>query len=226
MTRTQRTVEQPRYTRSEEVVNAATHGLGAALGVAGLVFLIVRAVAIGRDGSVWAAAIYGSALIFLYVFSALHHAMPHGSVKKLFLSFDHSGIFLLIAGSYTPFCLLMPEGQKWILFAIIWSMAAIGITIQVTAFLTERSDAYEKVAYLMHLTMAWIPMAWAGSIVFGALAPIGLWLLVAGGLAYTIGVVFYLWRDLPFNHAVWHVFVIGGSTFHFFSIFFYVIPAA
>lgn len=218
------TLEDARYTPLEEFFNALTHGLGAGLGIAALVLLIVQAVTIGRDGSIMPAIVFGSTLIFLYLFSALHHAMPEGKLKTLFLSFDHSGIYLLIAGSYTPFCLLMPEGQKWILFAIIWSLATIGLIVQITAFATGRSDTYEKYAFLFYIAMGWIPMAWAGSIVFSALAPTGFNLLLAGGLAYCFGVIFYLWRRFPFNHAVWHLFVIAGSTLHFFSIFLYVIP--
>jgi hemolysin III len=213
-----------RYTPTEEFFNALTHGLGAGLGIAALILLIIRAVSIGREGSLMAAIIFGSALIFLYLSSALHHAMPEGGLKKLFLSFDHTGIYLLIAGSYTPFCLLMPDGQKWILFAIIWSIAAIGMAVQITAFATGRNETYEKYAFLFYIAMGWVPMAWAGNVVFGALAPTGVNLLVAGALAYCFGVIFYLWRRFPFNHAVWHLFVIAGSTLHFFSIFLYVIP--
>lgn len=215
-----------RYSRVEEWVNAATHGVGALLGIAGLVFLILRAIAMGRDGSLPAVILYGSALIFLFVFSALHHAFPGGRIKQIFLSLDHSGIFLLIAGTYTPFCLLMPPGQGWILFAVIWTLAITGIAGQSIAFLTGQSDRYERIGFLLHLAMAWAPMLLAGAIVFKALAPTGLFLLVAGGLAYTVGVLFYIWKGLPFNHAIWHLFVIGGSTFHFFSIFLFVIPAS
>lgn len=106
-----------RYSRLEEWLNAGTHGVGAVLGVAGLVLLVVRAVTVGRDGSLPAVILYGSALILLYSFSAIHHAIPRGAIKKVFLSLDHSGIFFLIAGTYTPFCLLMPAGQGWILLA-------------------------------------------------------------------------------------------------------------
>lgn len=214
-----------RYTRTEEWINAATHGVGALLGIAGLVILIVQAVANGRPGSLAAVIVYGAALILLYSFSALHHALHDGSLKQLFLSLDHSGIYLLIAGTYTPFCLLMPEGQGWTLFGVIWGMAALGLAVQVTAFLTGRSDAYEKVAFGFYLAMAWTPILWAGGMMFGSLPPLGFGLLAAGGIAYSTGVIFYLWRKLPFNHAIWHLFVVGGSALHFFSILLFVIPA-
>jgi len=215
-----------RYTRVEEWINAATHGVGALLGIAGLIILIIQAISVGRPGSLAAVIVYGSALILLYSFSAIHHALLDGTIKQIFLSLDHSGIYLLIAGTYTPFCLLMPPGQGWALFGLIWGMAVIGITAQSIAFLTGRSDAYEKFAFALHLAMGWIPILWAGGIMFGALPPIGFGLLAAGGGAYSIGVLFYLWRRLPYNHAIWHLFVVGGSAFHFFSILFFVVPAS
>lgn len=214
-----------RYSHVEEWVNSATHGVGALLGIAGLVLLILQALAVGRPGSLAAVILYGGALIFLFSFSSLHHALQGGMLKKIFLSLDHSGIFLLIAGTYTPFCLLMPSGQGWILFALIWSLAITGIVAQSIAFLTGHSDRYEKVAFLLYLGLGWLPIFFAGAIVLEVLAPTGLFLLVAGGLAYSIGVIFYIWKGLPFNHAIWHLFVVGGSTFHYFSILLFVIPA-
>lgn len=214
-----------RYSRTEEWLNSATHGVGALLGVAGLVLLILKALADGRDGSLTAVILYGSALIFLYLSSALHHGIPHGVFKKIFLSLDHSGIYLLIAGTYTPFCLLMPQEEAWTLLILIWSLAAIGISVQTAAFVSGHGQRYEKIGFLLHLAMSWIPILFAGSIILENLVTPGLMLLIAGGLSYSIGVIFYKWRRLPYNHAVWHLFVVGGSAFHFFSIFLYVVPA-
>jgi hemolysin III len=213
-----------RYTRVEEWIHAATHGLGALLGIVGLILLILQAISVGRPGSLAAVIVYGVALILLYSFSSIHHALTDGALKQFFLSLDHTGIYLLIAGTYTPFCLLMPEGQGWGLFGLIWGLALIGITTQSIAFLTGRSDAYERFAFAFHLAMGWVPILWAGGIIFGALPPIGLGLLIAGGIAYSVGVLFYLWRRIPYNHAIWHLFVVGGSTFHFFSILLFVVP--
>lgn len=215
-----------RYSRTEEWLNAATHGVGALLGIAGLVLLILKAVADGRDGSLTAVILYGSALIFLYLSSALHHGISHGVFKKVFLSLDHSGIYLLIAGTYTPFCLLMPPAEAWTLLILIWSLAAIGISVQTAAFVTGHGERYEKIGFMLHLGMSWIPILFAGSIILENLVTPGLMLLIAGGLSYSIGVIFYKWRRLPYNHAIWHLFVVGGSAFHFFSIFLYVVPAA
>ncbi len=213
-----------RYPRSEERLNAATHAMGALLGVVGLVLLVDEADTLGRSGTMAAVIIYGAAMVALFSFSALHHAVSRPRLKQFLLAGDHCGIYLLIAGTYTPFCLLMPAGQEWTLLALVWGMAGAGITIQMTAFLTGRSDGYERFAFVYYLAMGWIPIVWAGGDVLRVLAPWGLGLLVAGGLAYSVGVTFYLWKRLPYGHAVWHLFVVAGSALHFFSIFLYVVP--
>ena len=213
-----------RYPRHEERVNAATHALGAVLSVVGLSFLVFEANSVGRSGSLIAVAVYGLALISLFLFSALHHAVSHPRVKHILLALDHAGIYLLIAGTYTPFCLLMPPGREGDLMALIWGLAGVGITVQLAAFLAKRNDGYERFAFVFYLAMGWIPILWAGDYVLGALAPLGLDLLVAGGVAFSVGVIFYLWKRLPYGHALWHLFVVVGAAFHFFSIFHYVIP--
>ena len=215
-----------RYSQAEERLNAATHAFGAALAAVGLVFLVIHADNDGRYGSLSAVIVYGTALMLLFLFSALHHAVKRPRIKQFLLALDHSGIYLLIAGTYTPFCLLMPSGQEWVLLVIIWSLAMGGIAIQLTAFLARRSDAYERFSFIFYLAMGWIPILWAGEEVFGALMPLGLALLVAGGIAFSVGVVFYLWKRLPYSHAVWHLFVVSGTAFHYFSIYHYVVPEA
>ena len=212
------------YPRAEERLNAATHAFGAFLGVVGLVFLVIQADTVGRPNSVPAVIVYGIALVMLFLFSALHHAALRPRIKHILLGLDHGGIYLLIAGTYTPFCLLMPRGKEWILLSLVWGLAMLGIAIQVVWFLTGRSGAYERTAFGFYLALGWMPMLWAGEDVVRVLAPMGLALLVAGGVAFTIGVVFYLWKHLPYGHAVWHLFVVAGCGFHFFSIFYYVVP--
>lgn len=214
------------FPRSEERVNAATHALGALLSVVGLVFLIDQAGTVGRSGSLPAVIVYGTALVLLFLFSALHHAVWRPRLKQFLLALDHCGIYLLIAGTYTPFCLLMPDGQGWALLAFVWSLALGGTTVQVCAFITGRSEHYEKYAFLFYLALGWIPMLIVADVIFTILQPMGLALLAAGGITYSAGVIFYLWRSLRFGHAIWHLFVVAGSTFHFFSIFYYVVPAA
>lgn len=215
-----------RYPRPEERVNAATHGVAALLSVVGLVFLALQADAVGKAGSVPAVIVYGLSMIFLFVFSATHHAVVQPRIKRFLLALDHSGIYLLIAGTYTPFCLLMPPGQEWLLFGIVWGLAFTGIAVQVLSFLTGYSDLYERFAFVFYLALGWIPMVWTSGDVAAKLAWWGFALIFAGGLAYSIGVIFYLWKRLPYGHAVWHLFVVGGCAFHFFAIFHHVIPVA
>ena len=213
-----------RYPRAEEQLNAATHGFGAVLSAVGLVFLALQAQSVGRAGSVPAIVIYGVALVLLFLSSALHHAVVRPKFKHFLLAFDHCGIYLLIAGTYTPFCLLMPAGQEWQLLALVWGLATVGITVQVAAFLAGRSDGYERIAFVFYLALGWVPVLWAGDKIYRNLAPAGLNLLFAGGMAFSIGVVIYLWKRLPYGHAVWHLFVVAGCALHFFAIFHYVIP--
>jgi hemolysin III len=191
-----------------------------------LVFLILQAVNGGRVGSLPVVIIYGATMLFLFSFSALHHALRQPRLKHIFLALDHCGIYLLIAGTYSPFCLLMPAGQQWVSLAIVWALAAIGVSVQSVAFLTKHSDGYEKISFVFYLAMGWIPILLAGDHVFKVLAPAGVTLLIAGGVTYSIGVIFYLWKGLPYGHAVWHVFVVAASALHFFSILYYVVPAA
>ena len=215
---------EERYSPAEERINAAIHGFGVLLGVAALVFLVVEASAVGRDGSLPAVIVYGGALVLLFLFSTLYHAVSRGTIKRVFHSLDHSGIYLLIAGTYTPFCLLMPAGEGWVLFAVIWLLAAVGIAVQAAAFLIGWEARYERVAFLYYLAMSWIPILWASGVVFEALPTPGIALLIAGGIAYSVGVVFYLWKRLRFNHAVWHLFVVAGSALHYFSVLLYIVP--
>jgi hemolysin III len=215
---------EERYPRAEERLNAATHAFGAFLSAVGLVMLVIQADRVGRTGSMPAVIVYGAALVLLFLFSALHHSVLRPRLKQLFLAFDHCGIFLLIAGTYTPLCLLMPPGQEWALLSFVWGLAIGGISIQLAAFLTRRSDGYERFAFVFYLAMGWIPILWVGEDVLRTLAPVGLALLVAGGIAFSFGIVFYLWKRLPYGHALWHLFVVSGCAFHFFSIFYYVVP--
>ncbi len=212
------------FTIEEERLNAVTHAAGALLAAIGLIWLLLQALHLGQAGSLAASAVYGSALVLLYVFSSLHHTLRHPRAKQVFLAFDHCGIYLLIAGTYTPFSLLMTSDEARLLLSFVWGAAALGITIQMTAFLAGRSDDYERFAFVFYLAMGWVPLLWIGNDIWNALAPAGLALLVAGGIAYSTGVIFYLWKSLFHNHAVWHLFVIAGSVLQFFSILFYVVP--
>ena len=203
----------------EEIANAVTHGIGAVLSAAALALIVVLA---AFTGSVWAivtSAIYGATLFLTYLSSALYHGTWHRAAKSVFLAADHCAIFLLIAGTYTPITLLaFPKPLGWVLFGVIWGMALIGIAVRLWL------GRLHWFLIPVFLGMGWIGFPWSETI-FESLGTGGAWLLLSGGLAYTAGVVFYLWRSLPFNHAVWHLFVIGGSVCHFLAIAIYALPA-
>lgn len=207
------------YTRREEVVNAVTHGIGAVLSVAALVLLIVAASINGTAWHVVSFTIYGISMLLLYFNSTMVHALKEGKAKDLFEIFDHSSIYLFIAGTYTPFLLVAIRGTLgWTLFGIIWGVALFGVAFK--AFFTKK---FLFMSTLFYLAMGWlIVLAW-GPLV--ATVPYGgMVLLVAGGLMYTLGTLFYVWRGFPFHHAIWHLFVLVGSVLHFFAIFIYLTP--
>ncbi|MBW8638292.1 hemolysin III family protein [Hoeflea sp. WL0058] len=208
----------------EERWNAATHALGTLLAVAGLILLLGRAGVAGASDNFALCALYGAALVLLYSFSALHHAISHPGAKHVFLALDHCGIYLLIAGTYTPFCLIMPPGQGWLLLAFIWGLAGVGISVQMTCFVTGYSNHYERFGFIAYLALGWIPLLWVWDDVVTGIPTSGLALLAAGGLAYTTGVAFYLWRTLVHHHAIWHLFVVAGSALQFLTIYLYVAP--
>ena len=205
-------------TLPEEIANAVTHGIGAALSIACLVALVVVAASGGGALAVTAVAIFGASLILLYLTSTLYHAIPHRKAKHVLRTLDHCTIFLLIAGTYTPVALLAPPGgPDWLLFAIVWTLAAIGIALRVAG-----GTRYRKVKMALYLVMGWLVVAWAGPMVEG-LGFGGSGLLLAGGIAYTVGIAFYIWDRLPFNHAVWHLFVMAGSAAHVCAVAYYMV---
>ncbi|MBJ6361358.1 hemolysin III family protein [Paenibacillus sp. GCM10012307] len=207
------------YTRREEVANAITHGIGALLSVAALVLLIVFASLKGTAWHVVSFTIYGSAMLLLYVSSTLVHSFPEGKVKNLFEIMDHSCIYIFIAGTYTPILFNVVKGTTgWVLFGIVWGAALAGVVFK--SFFASR---FLFTSTLLYIAMGWIIIFAWGPLVEN-MAPGGLKLLISGGLLYTFGTVFYMWRSFPFHHAVWHLFVLGGSVLHFFSILLYVLP--
>lgn len=208
----------PRYSTAEEIASSLTHGLGIVLSIAGLAILVAFA-ALGGSGMALAASIvYGTTLILLFTASTLYHGIPHAGAKPILRVLDHAAIFLLIAGTYTPFTLVTLRGPwGYTLFAIVWLLAAIGIALE----LRRVRNRYVMVA--LYLAMGWIGVVAIGPLL-DRLAPAGLWLLFGGGLCYTLGVPFYLWRRLPYNHAWWHVFVLAGSVLQFLAVLLYVLP--
>ncbi len=207
------------YSFGEEIANSVTHGIGALLAVAGLIVLISAAVVHGNTWHIVSSSIFGSSMILLYLASTLYHSIPAPRAKKILRLFDHIAIYLLIAGTYTPFLLVNLRGPwGWSLFALVWGIALTGIILKVTPLGHKRG-----LSLSLYLILGWIILV-AIKPLLNYLDPGGIRLLVAGGLAYTGGVVFYIWKRLPYNHAIWHLFVLAGSCLHFFAVLFYVIP--
>jgi len=213
------TAESPRYSLGEEIAHSVTHGIGVILSVAGLVVLVTFAALRGNAWHVVSCSIFGATLIFLYTASTLYHSITDARAKKVLRVLDHSAIFLLIAGTYTPFTLVtLRGGWGWTLFVLVWGLALVGIVYKITA-----KNRYRLLSVLLYLGMGWLVLIAIKPMVTSVAVP-GLLLLLAGGLCYTLGLVFFVWRSLPYSHAVWHLFVLAGSICHFFAVLLYVIP--
>jgi len=204
-----------KLTSGEEIVNSITHGIGALLSIVALIVLIIVA---GQHGDMWhlvSFSIYGSTLILLYLSSTLYHSFSSPRIKNLFARFDHISIFLLIAGTYTPILLTsMRSVWGWTLFGIIWGLALAGAIIR-SIYLHR----FRKLMVAVYLLMGWM-FVLAGKQIYLSLPSVSLTFLVLGGIAYSVGVIFYMWRNLPYAHGIWHLFVLAGSVLHFFAIYF------
>ncbi len=210
--------EPQTYSRGEELANSITHGTGIVLGIAGLAVLTAFASVYGEARHIVAVSIFGTAMIVMYTASTLYHSITHPRAKQALRVFDHAAIFLLIAGTYTPFTLVTLHGALgWALFGIVWALAVLGIVLQIVSL-----ERWAFLSLILYLGMGWA-VVFALKPLLHSLPPGGVTLLVLGGLAYTIGVVFYV-RRRPYFHAIWHGFVLAGSIFHFFAILLYVIP--
>lgn len=203
------------YLILNEVFNSVTHGIGFGLSIAGLVVLIVAAVRTGEAVRVVSYTIYGSSLVMLYLFSTLYHSLSFTKAKTVFKIFDHSCIYILIAGTYTPFSLVTIGGvQGWVLFGIIWGLALAGI-IYKSIFIGH----YRKLSLAIYLMMGWLCLFFIKPL-YNGLGKDGFILLFSGGMAFTVGAVFYSLK-IKFMHVVWHFFVIAGTILMYFSILFY-----
>lgn len=209
------------YTVGEEIFSAVSHGVGAALSVAALVTLVLRAAASGDLCSVISAAIFGGSLVILYTMSTLYHALVPARAKHVFRIFDHVTIFVLIAGTYTPYllvCLRLHDRiAAWIIFFVLWGLTAIG-----AVFDSIMLDKFHKIEMVLFVAMGWCILI-RGGVLVEALAPDGLALLLAGGICYTVGILFFALHKIPYMHSVWHLFVLAGSILHYFSVYFYVL---
>lgn len=209
---------QSRYSVREEIANCLIHGLGIVLSIVGLVVLVGFASAQGSVRDIAAGSVFGTTLILVYTTSTLYHGIPLPRAKQILRTLDHIAIFLLIAGTYTPFTLAAIGGPLgWTLFALIWGIAALGIVFELT-FLRR----YTWLAVGLYLLMGWAALV-AIKPLAASMAPGGLTLLLLGGAMYTLGVLFYLWRRLPYSHAVWHLFVLAGSVLHYLAILLYIV---
>lgn len=207
------------YTRGEEIANAVTHGIGTLLAVAALVLLIVFATRYGDGWYITSYTIYGISMFILYLGSTLYHSIISKNAKKILRIFDHAAIYLLIAGTYTPFTLTILRGKTgWWIFGVIWTLAIVGILMKV--FWVGK---YEGISTMVYIIMGWL-IIFAIRKLFILIPTQGIILLVAGGIIYTIGAVLFMFDKIPYNHAVWHLFVIGGSACHFFCILLYLFP--
>jgi hemolysin III len=203
----------------EEIFNSITCGIGFCLSVAALVVLIVSA---NRAGDAWrmvGVSIYGTSLALLFLFSTLYHAIPSKKAKDVFELLDHCTIYVLIAGTYTPFALVTLRGPwGWSLLGTVWGLAFFGIVFKI--FFVSRFRVFSAIVYLL--------MGWLAVVVLRPflqhLAAAGIGWLLAGGVIYSAGLIFYAWKQLPFHHTVWHVFVLAGSGCHFVAVLKYVLP--
>ncbi len=202
---------------AEEVANVITHGLGVVLGVAALSILVVQAAIYGTAWHVVAMSIYGATLVILYLSSTLYHSFAFTRARNFFKMMDHISIYLLIAGTYTPFTLINLRGAwGWSIFGVIWGLAIIGIVMKI--FFTGQ---LELLSTFIYLGMGWIIII-AVRPLYRSVEPMGLVWLLIGGLSYSLGVIFFRMHRLKFHHFIWHLFVLGGSVSHFFGILYYV----
>ncbi|NTV09818.1 MAG: hemolysin III family protein [Zoogloea sp.] len=209
----------PQYSFGEEVANGITHGVGILLAIIGLAVLTAFSTLNGDAWHVVACSIFGATLVLAYTASTLYHSIQVERFKRALRALDHSSIFLLIAGTYTPFMLVNLRGVwGWSLFAVIWTLALIGIVARLLL-----KGRLHGLVVALYVAMGWAVVV-AVKPMLQHVATGGLVLLAAGGIAYTAGVPFYKWRRLPYNHAIWHGFVLLGSALHFFAVLFYVIP--
>jgi len=204
----------PFYSVQEEIANSVTHGIGAGLAIAGLAVLVVLAVRYGDPWQIVSVSIFGASLVLLYSASTLYHAVQQPRLKSVLRKLDHASIYLLIAGTYTPFLLISLRGPTgWTLLAVVWIMATLGVLWKI--FFTGR---FEVIATIVYILMGWMGVV-AVRDMLANVPPAGVLFLFAGGIVYTLGVIFYAIEKIPYNHAVWHLFVLGGSICHFAAVF-------
>ena len=207
------------YSLGEEIANSITHGIGIVLAIAALGILNAFAGIYGNAWHIVSVSIYGTTLVLLYTASTLYHSIQNPRVKSILRILDHSAIYLLIAGTYTPFTLVNLRGSwGWWLFGVIWGFAVLGVVFKMSLMKRWRS-----VSLGLYIGMGWVVVV-AIKPLIASVAASGIVFLLLGGLAYMVGILFYGWRKMKYHHAVWHLFVLTGSILHFFAVLLYVIP--
>lgn len=197
----------------QELANMYTHLAGVILSLIATVYLVYRAMSGGDVFQIISVWIYGVSLVIMYLASTIYHAVKQQSLKQVFQLIDHSAIYLLIAGTYTPFTLVwMREGGGLWIFWIVWSMAILGISYKLLFI-----NKYPFVSLIFYLIMGWLIVV-RYDLLLKEVPPTALYWIAAGGICYSLGVAFYIWKKLPYHHAIWHVFVLGGSLCHFFAV--------
>lgn len=202
------------YTLTEEICHCTIHGLGIILSIAGLVILAAFSSVYGNAWTVVSTALFGASMIILYTASTLYHAVPNAQAKKILKKFDHIAIYYLIAGTYTPFLLVNLRGALgWTIFGIIWGLALLGTVLKLVT-----SGSGTKIWSIgLYLLMGWM-IVFASKSLYAHISTTGLVFLVLGGLFYTLGIFFYVWKSKKYTHAIWHFFVLAGTIMHFFAV--------
>jgi hemolysin III len=208
-------------TPAEEAASTFTHAIGALLAIAALVALILHASPAHDSRRLVAVSIYGASLVLMYFASTCYHLVRKPNIKRILKITDHASIYLLIAGTYTPILLISMRGPwGWSLFGVVWTMAITGAILKL--FFVDR---FQSISTAIYVLMGWLVLV-AAKPLFNSVPGVGILWLFLGGISYTGGVIFYLWDSLPFNHAIWHLFVIAGSVCHFLAVMLYVLPVA
>lgn len=209
-----------KYTKNEEIANGITHGLGVAFGIFSLIVLLYESIKKGSTISIVGFSIYGASLIIMYLASTMYHIAWKDEVKKILRVFDHSSIFIFIAGTYTPIILLTMRGKMRVgILTLIWLIAISGVVFKIFTF--NKFDKYKMVSLALYIGMGWItiflirPILESTSVKF-------IVLLALGGIIYTLGTIFYSNKKIPYNHAIWHLFVLAASFVHFLGIYLYL----
>ncbi len=211
---------QKKYTIGEEIVNGITHGLGVIFGIVSLVVLLMVAIRNNNTLAIVAFSIYGGCFILMYLSSTLYHSITNEKAKSIIRVFDHSSIFLFIAGTYTPIALLTMAGRLRVgILIAVWSIAILGVLFKILTY--NKFDKYKAVSLILYIGMGWLAVFTVKPIIEMTSLGFFMW-IIGGGLLYTLGTIFYSTKKIPYNHAIWHLFVLSASVLHFIGILKYL----